>query len=138
MSLRARQRENRACGRAADARQRLHCFDRLRKFAAVLGDDELRGAMQIARTRVVAEAGPQVQHFIDGRGSERAHVGKALHEALVVAEHGRDLRLLQHDLRHPHAIRRRVLLPRQMLAAGAIEPGEERRARCPGHPGQLR
>jgi hypothetical protein len=67
MSLRARQRENRACGGTADTGQSLRSFDRLRKLAAMLFDDELRRAMQIAGARVVTESAPQVQHLIRRR-----------------------------------------------------------------------
>ena len=105
-----------------------HCFERARKLAAVLGDDQLRGAVQIARTRVVAEPGPQVQHFIDRGSSERAHVRKALHEALVV-------RLtvatcvccsMISDTHTRYGVG--SLLPRQVFAARAIEPREQRAA----------
>ena len=66
------------------------------------------GALQVAGARVVAEARPQVQHFIDRRRGERRHVGEARHEALVVRDDGGHLGLLQHDLRHPHPIGRAV------------------------------
>jgi len=36
-----------------------------------------------------------MQHLIDRRIGERAHVGEAAQEALVVAHDGRDLRLLR-------------------------------------------
>ena len=91
----------------------------------MLGDDQLRSTVQIASTRVITEPGPQVEHFVDRCRSERVNIGEPLHEALVVPDYGRDLRLLQHDLRHPHAIRGRILLPRQMLASRAIEPRKQ-------------
>ena len=49
-------------------------------------------------------------------GRERAHVGEARDEALVVGQHGRDLRLLQHDLREPDAVRVARVLPGQRVA----------------------
>jgi hypothetical protein len=63
-----------------------------------------------------------MQHFIQRRSRQRLHIGKALHETLVVRDDGADLRLLQHDFRNPHAIGVLVLLPRQVLAPGLIEP----------------
>src|SRR3984957_19554811 len=66
-----------------------------------------------------------MQHLIERRRRERAHIRKSRHEALVVRNHGRDLRLLQHDLRHPHPIGRGVLLPGQVMPALNLEPGEQ-------------
>ena len=43
-----------------------------REFPAVLIADALGGALQVAGARVVAEARPQVQHFVERRGGERA------------------------------------------------------------------
>jgi hypothetical protein len=82
----------------------------------------LRGAVQIASTGVVAKTSPQVQDLIDGRRSECFHLRKSRHEALVVGNHGRDLRLLQHDFRDPHAVGGEVALPGQMRAAMLREP----------------
>ena len=86
-----------------------------------------RGAMQVARTRVVTQPGPQVQHLVDFRIGERAHAGKPLHETLEIGNHGRDLRLLQHDLRHPHAVGRALALPRQIMTPMTRMPGSEAR-----------
>src|SRR5262249_60174321 len=105
MTLTAAQRENRAGRRAADSRQRDDVGKRERKLAPVLLADALRRAVQVSRTRVVAETRPQVQHFIERARGERAYVGKALHEALVKRNYRGNLGLLQHDLRHPHAVR---------------------------------
>ena len=93
----------------------------------MLGHDELRGAVEIAGARVVTEARPEVQHFIKRRGRQRGGVGKALDEAVEIPDHGGDLGLLQHDLGHPHAIRRGVALPGQIVATVACVPGEQRR-----------
>ena len=49
---------------------------------------------------------------------------EALHKPLKVRNDSSHLRLLQHDLRHPHTIRGLVLLPRQMLATMHVKPGE--------------
>src|SRR5262249_4640557 len=68
-------------------------------------------------------------------------VGKALEETCVVGNDGRDLRLLQHDLRHPHTVGRGVPLPRQIVSARVDVPVDERggerrayRVLGPGHP----
>src|SRR5262249_36658628 len=59
------------------------------------------------------------------RGGERLHVGEAREEAQVVGNHGRHLRLLQHDLRDPHAVGRALALPGQVVPAVRGVPGEE-------------
>ena len=49
---------------AADAGKGQRGFERARKFAVVMRDDFLRGAVQVARAAVVAEAGPQLQNLL--------------------------------------------------------------------------
>src|SRR3569832_2188925 len=88
-------------------------------------EDDLRAAMQIACACIVTEPAPVMQHLVDGRIGEGIHIGKARDEALIIRNDRRDLRLLQHDLRHPHAIRREVSLPRQVLAAVLVPPSEQ-------------
>ena len=77
------------------------------KVAAVLGDHTLRRGVQMMRAAVIAQATPQREHAIDRRGGERAHIGERLDEAQEVRDHRRHLRLLQHDLRQPDAVRDR-------------------------------
>jgi hypothetical protein len=113
--------------------QRREPLARARELGAVLGDDRLRGAMQVAGPAVVAEPAPEREHVVERRRGERAHVGKAGDEALEVAEHGRDLRLLQHHLGEPDAVRI-AALPGQPVAAVLALPvddaaGEPRRQR---------
>ena len=69
------------------------------------------------RAPVVAQAAPQREHASIGARGERAHVGKRREEAHVVRQHRRDLRLLQHDLGQPDAIRIARVLPREIVAA---------------------
>ena len=127
MPLPARQRKNRARRRATDAGQLDHLIERCRKLASVPLHQDLRCTLQVARTRVVTESGPQVQHFVGLGVGKIAHRGKARHETLVVADDRADLRLLQHDLGDPDTIRRAVLLPRQVLASVTLMPAQERR-----------
>ena len=98
---------------------------RRRELAAVLGDDDLRAAMEIARARVVAEAAPGGEHLAEVGGGQRADVGEARGEALVVGEDGRHLRLLQHDLGEPDAVRVARVLPGQRMAAVLLLPGDD-------------
>src|SRR4051812_44569116 len=87
----------------------------------MLGGDDLRATMQVACTAVVAESAPQRKDVVERRLREPEDVGKSLEKALVVAEHGGDLRLLQHDLGEPDAIRIPARLPWQRVAAvGAL------------------
>src|SRR5207245_7834138 len=93
-----------------------------RKFAPEFVADAYAGPMHVARTRVIAEPGPQVEHVIDGRVGKRAHGRKSLQEALIVGNYRCDLRLLQHDLRHPDAIGRAVALPGKIVPTLAGVP----------------
>ncbi len=65
------ERGDRRGGRAADAGQLRQRRARRRELAAVLGDDDLRAAMQVARPRVVAEAAPGGEHVAEA-GARRA------------------------------------------------------------------
>ncbi len=60
-----------ARGRTSDARQAGDFVERAWEVAAELIADTNRRAMQIAGARVVAEAGPQMQHVVDRRIGER-------------------------------------------------------------------
>ena len=67
-----------------------------------------------------------MQNIIDRGASKIGERRETCHKALKVGQSGTDLGLLQHDLRYPHAIRGDVLLPWQMLAAGMVEPCQDR------------
>src|SRR5437762_3047726 len=136
-TLSARERENRPGGRAADTGERGERVEALGELPAVLVKDVQRRAMEVAGARVVAEPGPEVQHLIHRGRGERAHIREALHEAPVIGHDGRDLGLLQHDFRHPDAIRGAVLLPGKIVSSFAGVPLEEcggDRRGAAGHP----
>ena len=90
----------------------------------MLAPHHLRAAVQVARAAVVAQAAPQRQHVVQRRGGQRGHVGKALQEARVVVQHRGHLRLLQHDLGQPDAVRVARVLPGQALAAELPAPAQ--------------
>ena len=121
----SRQRLDGGSGGAADARQLGEQLARIGQLAAVLADDALRGAMQVARARVIPEPRPQVQHRVERGGGQRCDIREAVHEALVIGDYGRNLGLLQHDLRDPDPIRRGLVLPRQCVAAVTRVPGDQ-------------
>ena len=72
--------------------------------------------MQIARPRVVAEAGPEFEYRFKRRRRQFGDAREAIEKALVVGNDRTHLRLLQHDLRQPDAIRIARVLPRQIVA----------------------
>ena len=99
-------------------------FERAREFAVVAGRDFLCGAMQIARAAVIAEAGPQLQHFVLRRARERFDRGESFQEAMVVGQYRGDARLLQHDFRDPDAIGIAARAPGEVALMRA-KPGEK-------------
>ena len=129
MPLITGQSEDRPGRGATDAGQLDHLVETGRELATMSVADLLRGAVQVARPRVVTESGPKVQHRVDGRRRERRDIRKAQYEALEVRDGRRDLRLLQHDLRDPHPVRAARSLPRQIVAPAAQVPGDERGAK---------
>jgi hypothetical protein len=80
----------------------------------------LRPSVEVARARVVAEAGPRSEHVIEPRGGERAHRRKLRHPALPVRDHGLDARLLQHDLADPDRVRIARATPGQVAAVTPV------------------
>ena len=56
------------------------------KRAAMLRDDRLRRRVQVMRAPVVAQAAPVLEHALERRGGQRAHVGKRRDEALRSTE----------------------------------------------------
>ena len=90
----------------------------------------LRAGMQIARTRVIAEPGPELEHILERRRGELDDCREACEEPRVIRCDRLDSGLLQHDLGEPDAIRVRALAPSgapRQHPAMAVVPGEQRR-----------
>src|SRR5271154_5709156 len=81
--------------------------------------------MQVAGPRVIAQAAPEGEHLVLARRGQRPHVGKPRDELLVIRDDGRDLSLLQHDLRQPDSIGVARALPWQPVAAVLVLPGDD-------------
>src|SRR5262249_41412697 len=90
-------------------------------------DDRARRCVQMMRAPIIAETAPVLERAVDRRFRERAHVGKARNETLVVRNDGRDLSLLQHDLREPDPVRVARALPREVMAAVLALPRNQTR-----------
>jgi hypothetical protein len=90
--------------------------------------DNLRGTVQVAAARVIAEAAPVRQHVIYAGGGQRCDIGKGCDEALVIGENGGYLGLLQHDLGQPHPVCIGTL-PRQAVTAMYFLPADDARGK---------
>ena len=122
----AAEREDSPGRGAANARQRHKRGKAHGKFAAIFSADALRCAMQVACPGVVAKTRPQMQDSVDWSLGESRDIRKARDETLVVGNDRDHLRLLQHDFRDPHSIRRALVLPGQIVAAAPPMPLDER------------
>ena len=114
-------------GIVADARQPAECGLVLGEPAPVPFRHHARASMQVARTRVIAEAGPGGEHLTELGARQCRHVRPAAQEEIVARQHRLDRRLLQHDLAEPYAVRigrLSVLHPPRQAAALAVVPGE--------------
>ncbi len=105
--------------------------------AKALINDDPRGFVKIARPCVIAKSCPMRKHIVLFCARQRPDVREAINEANEVGYDGLNLRLLQHDFRHPDAIGRDVLLPWQVLSAVLLEPAQRARREvthqlCPG------
>ena len=111
-------------GVSTDAGKSEDIFRGLRKDSAMLGDDLLRGSLQVARAAVVAEARPQAKDLVLGRGGESLNIREALEETVVVGNYRGHARLLKHDFREPNSVRVMVTAPGQ-VALEFAEPGQQ-------------
>ena len=118
-------RSDRAGGVFADAGQREQLIVIGRQFPAVFRADLDRSAVQIAHPGIVAQPLPELHIHALVRRSKRRNIRQRLHPAVKIAAHSLDARLLQHDLAHPHAVRRGPAAPRQ-IAVALIIPCEQR------------
>ena len=90
---------------------------------------------QVAGPAVVAQALPEAQHLLFLGPGQVGGGRKRLEEALEVGDDRRDLGLLQHDLGEPDAIGVARALPRQVVPAVALLPGDEPRCQASGQRG---
>ena len=81
--------------------------------------------MQIARPRVIAETGPQLEHRFQRRTRQIGQGREAIEKALVIGDDRADLRLLQHDLGQPDAIRIARILPGQRVTSALALPVDQ-------------
>ncbi len=105
------QRRNGASGGASDAGQGFQCLDVLWEFAAVILRYLFCSLVQVARSGVIAQASPQVQHLVYAGICQCSDIGILLHETKIVGNDRLDLGLLQHDFRDPDPVGRWILLP---------------------------
>ena len=81
--------------------------------------DDRRGAVaQAAGAVVVAEALPEAQHVVERRRGEVLEARVGGEERLVLGDHARHLRLLQHDLADEDGVRVGGAAPGQVAAVG--------------------
>jgi hypothetical protein len=94
-----------------DARDFLQLRDITRELPAILVHDHDCRPEHIPPAGVVAQARVVLEEFFPRGGCQRLDRRKALKETRVVADDARHLRLLEHDLTHPHFIRRDPRFP---------------------------
>ncbi len=116
-------------GVGADPGELQQCLERPRQLARVLGDDSLRGTMEVPAARVVAEPCPVAHHLLFFRGGERRRIGEASQKSLVVGDHRAGARLLEHDLGDPDCIGIGAAPPGKFALASA-EPAAQSLARA--------
>ena len=133
-ALAERDRRDRAGGIRSDAGHRAQLGGSIGQRAAEPIAHRLGAGVQVARARVVAEAGPRREHGVERRAGERDHRRELLHPALPVRDHGRDPGLLQHDLAHPDRVGIAGPAPRQVaLDLGVVLDDRRRDRSMAGH-----
>ena len=112
-------------GAATDAGQFRKQIDVGGKARAMLRNDLLCSAMQVARAAVVAEPGPVREHLVFGRVRQCSHIREAINKSHVIRQHRCHLCLLKHDFGQPDAIRVTGVLPGQIVATVDALPGDQ-------------
>jgi len=105
---------DRSGGVAADAGQRQNLLELFRKFPAVFIHDELRGLLQIADARVIAESFPEFVDFGRRRARGSLYGRQFLQPAVPERDDRLHLRLLQHDFGDPDGVGITRAAPRQV------------------------
>ncbi len=124
-----RDRKDRPRGVPSDAGQRRERLRIGRHAAAMVADDGPRGRMQVHRAAIVPQALPDLENRLVGCLGEGLDGREPREKPLVVRDDRGNLRLLEHDLADPDAVRIGRSPPRQ-VAAGPAEPREQ-----PAHEG---
>ena len=103
---------------ASDAGELEEGIEVVREVAAVLFDDHLCRALEVARTAVVAEPLPQLHECVVVHGGEVMDARQYREKTQVVGAYDGGARLLEHDLRDPDMVRCRFVAPRQVARVG--------------------
>ena len=106
----------------SDPRQLPQFLRRPRQFPAVLLHHPDRRSVQVPDAAVVPKSFPELQIHILFRLRQRPDIRQCLQKPLIITLHRLHARLLQHDLREPYMIRRRILPPRQDPAVLVVPP----------------
>ncbi len=107
-------------------------FGLSRKYSSKLVHDDHRSPQEISRSRVVAEPAIVLKKCVIISTGESPDIRKSIENATVVRHHTLRLRLLEEDLREPHAIPPIAVVescertPRQTVSRMFGVPGEER------------
>ena len=112
--------------RSSDPGECHQLLHRPRHFAAVAGDEDPCGPVEVSRAGIVPETLPRLQDGVQFRPGKGSQVGKFEEKAVIVRSDGFDPGLLEHDLRYPDAIRVPRLPPRHRTGRRP-EPPQERR-----------
>src|SRR5262245_14781733 len=97
-------------------------------MSAMALDHGLGAGVEMARARVIAEPGPELEYVLERRRRERAHARPARGKAREIGHDRLDGGLLQHDLGEPDAIGVGPLAGERApgkFAAMAVVPGQE-------------
>ena len=112
-------------GVLADARQGQQRVVVRREPPSVLLRHQTGALLKIPGAAVVAQALPQLHQLVLGRRRQSLHRREGPQKAGVVPQHRRHPGLLEHDLRHPDAVRVRGPAPGQIPGI-ASEPSQKR------------
>ena len=121
-----------ACGVRADAREREQIAVAFWQESVVFSEQDLRRFTKMVGTGIIAEPFPELVEPVFTDVCEICNLRQFCDKTCVVRDDGLHLCLLEHDLREPNVIRRRIFAPGQQAAIFVVpaeHPVCERRSR---------
>ena len=103
-----------------DTGQFTDCREIARKFASMAMLDGFRNRMQVASSRVIAEALPRVQDFTFRSPGQGGEIWEAAEPLIIIRDNGGNLSLLEHELGDEDGVGIASLAPGKGAAMAAI------------------
>ena len=111
-----------------DSRKLSHLLDSTGEFSVMSIHNGFCGGVEISRASVIAEALPRAKHLVFRSARQGGEIRKPAKPLVIIRNHSRDLRLLQHELGNEDCVRIAGPAPGQIAPVATI-PANKRVAK---------